>query len=244
MKIGILGAGAIGAQLAQKLDAAGHHVKLANSRGPETFAEAVAGTNIEAVEKEDVAGDRDVIILSLPFGKNREVAQLLTDLSDSTIVVDTSNYYPMRDGAIAEVDDGKPETVWTSEQLGRPLIKAWNALISQTLAEAGAERGTPGRIAIPIAGDDAAAKSVVADLVSTTGFDALDAGSLSDSWRFQPGSPAYCTELTSEKLQIALADAARDRIPVNRDIIMAGLAALEAWPSRAEVIANNRAKSA
>jgi 8-hydroxy-5-deazaflavin:NADPH oxidoreductase len=243
MKIGILGAGTIGAQLAQKLAAAGHQVKLANSRGPQTLTDIIAGTNIEAVDKSEVAAGTDVAILSLPFAKNPEAAELLVNLGKDTIVVDTSNYYPMRDGTIDEIANGKPETVWSSEQLGRPLVKAWNALISQTLAEAGAEPGTPGRIAIPIAGDDQATKTVVAELVSITGFDALDAGTLAGSWRFQPGSPAYCTELTSEELQVALAKADKDRNPKNRDTIMAQLAALDEWPSRAEVIANNRAKS-
>lgn len=93
------------------------------------------------------------------------------------------------------MEEGKLETVWSSEQVGRPLVKAWNALLSFTLTEAGSENGSASRLAIPIAGDDAAAKSVVSRLVDETGFDVVDAGPISESRRFQPGAPAYCTEL-------------------------------------------------
>ncbi len=176
-------------------------------------------TRILAVAKEDVTRDANVIILSIPFARNPEAAALVAQAPVGAILVDTSNYYPARDGRISEVENGKPETVWASEQVGRALVKAWNAILSQTLVEAGAALGTPNRIAIPIAGDDLTAKRVVADLVSATGFDTVDAGSLEESWRFQPGSPAYCTELTV-KLEVALQEANKERSPVNRDAIM------------------------
>ena len=240
MKIGIIGAGNIGSLLASKLDAAGHAVKLANSRGPKSLADTISGTGIKAVEKEAVVQDAEVIILSVPFAKNSELAELLASAPANAIVVDTSNYYPARDRAIAEVEDGKPETVWASEQIGRPLVKAWNALLAQTLAEAGAEAGTPGRIAIPISGDDASAKSRVAELVSLTGFNTVDAGTLEESWRLQPGTPAYCTELTAHELETALAAADKARAPQNRDAIMGAFSKPDADFSRAGAVATNR----
>ena len=243
MNIGIIGAGNIGAELARKLSAAGHSVKLANSRGPESLKDMVEGTAISAVAKEDVATDADVVILSMPFARNGEAASLVAHAPAGAIFVDTSNYYPMRDGRIDDVESGKPETVWASEQVGRPLIKAWNAILSQTLVEAGVAPGTPGRIAIPIAGDDLAAKRVVAELVSATGFDTVDAGGLADSWRFQPGSPAYCTELTISELEAALSNASKERSPANRDAIMQAIMEGKVPMTRAAMAANNRLMS-
>lgn len=244
MNIGILGAGNIGASIAKKLDAAGHAVKLANSRGPKSLSDIVKGTGVVASSREDAVRGVDVIILSVPFAKMPGLASLLADIPATTIVVDTSNYYPVRDEAIADVDSGKPETVWSSEQVGRPLIKAWNALLSQTLDEAGTAPGTSGRIAIPVAGDNAAAKSKVSELVSLTGFDTVDAGGLGDSWRFQPGTPAYCTELTAEDLVTALAAAKKGLGPSRRDAIMKSMMDGSVPFEREAMVANNRALTA
>jgi predicted dinucleotide-binding enzyme len=219
MKIGIIGAGNIGASLAQILDKAGHDVKLANSKAPETLREVVNGTAIEAVTRENAVKDVDVIILSVPFARNPELAPVLANVPASVIIIDTSNYYPARDGRVEEVDKGKLETVWSSEQMGRPLVKAWNALLSFTLNEAGSESGSASRLAIPIGGDDEAAKSVVSRLVDDTGFDAVDAGPISESWRFQPGAPAYCTELDAVGLAKALSYADKARSPHNVELI-------------------------
>lgn len=219
MKIGIIGAGNIGANLARILVKAGHDVKLANSKGPETLRDIVDGTAIAAVRRDEAIKDVEVIILSVPFARNPELAPVLADVPAGVIVVDTSNYYPMRDGRIAEVEEGKLETVWTSEQIGRPLVKAWNALLSSTLSDGGSEIGSTSRLAIPIAGDDKAAKSVVSGLVNETGFDAVDAGPLSESWRFQPGAPAYCTELDAAGVTTALSSADKARSPRNLALI-------------------------
>ncbi|HSI50019.1 MAG TPA: NAD(P)-binding domain-containing protein [Ideonella sp.] len=220
MKIGIIGAGNIGATLARKLVDAGHDVKLANSKGPETLKDIVDGTAIAAVTRDEAVKDVDVIILSVPFARNPELAPVLANVPADVIVVDTSNYYPMRDGRIEEVDAGKPDTVWSSEQIGRPLVKAWNALLSFTLSDCGSKSGSASRLAIPIGGDDVSAKSVVSGLVSETGFDAVDAGPLSDSWRFQPGTPAYCTELDAAGVTTALSSADTTRAPRNLELVM------------------------
>lgn len=135
-------------------------------------------------------------------------------------MIDTSNYYPFRDGAVAEVNGGKPESVWVSEQIGRPVVKAWNAVLAVTLAERGQRNGASGHIAIPVAGDAPKAKATAIQLVEATGFDALDSGSLSNSWRQQPGTPAYCTELTANELKSALQSADRSRAPGNCDALL------------------------
>ena len=98
MKIGIIGAGNIGSTLAQKLAAHGHTIKLANSRGPETIAELATRIGAKAVERQEAVRDVDVIILSTPFDKHAELAPLLGGVGENVIVIDTSNYYPFRDG--------------------------------------------------------------------------------------------------------------------------------------------------
>lgn len=220
MKIGIIGAGNIGSTLAQKLSAACHDVKLANSRGPETLRDLARDIGVAAVSKEQAVKDVDVIVLSIPFAKYADLAGLFSLVSSEVVVIDTSNYYPFRDGAISEVDHGKPESVWVSEQIDRPVIKAWNAVLSQTFSEKGKPEAAPGRIAIPVAGDDAKAKDTAMQLVRATGFDALDAGTLAESWRQQPGTPAYCTELMPDELTSALSTANKDLAPINREALI------------------------
>jgi hypothetical protein len=131
----------------------------------------------------------EAIILSIPFTNYPDLASLFNEVPADVVLIDTSNYYPFRDGAITEVDGGKPAIVWVSEQIGRPVVKAWNAVLAVTLAERGQPNGASGRIAIPVAGDAPKAKATAIQLVEATGFDALDSGSLSDSWRQQPGAP-------------------------------------------------------
>lgn len=100
-------------------------------------------------------------------------------------------------------------------------MKAWNAVGSGTFADRALPAGHPDRLAIPIAGDDPRAKEVAATLMDDSGFDAVDAGSIADSWRQQPGSPAYCTELTAAELRAALESAQRERLPKRRDFAAA-----------------------
>ena len=189
MRIGIIGVGNIGATLARKLAASGHEVKLANSKGPETIRDLARDVGAMAVSKEEAVQGVEAIVLSIPFGRSPDLASLFNEVSADVAVIDTSNYYSFRDGAIAEVDSGKPESVWVSEQIGRPVVKAWNAVLAVTLAERGQPSRASGRIAIPVAGDDPKAKAATMKLVEATGFDALDSGSLVDSWHQQPGPP-------------------------------------------------------
>lgn len=220
MKIGIIGAGNIGATLAHKLSDSGHSVKLANSRSPDTIAEIARKAGAIAVERQEAVRDVDVVILSTPFDKHAELAILLRNVPESVIVIDTSNYYPFRDGDIEDIRNGKPESVFACEVLQRPVVKAWNAVLAATLKEKGLAAGSASRIAIPVAADNPEAKSVALELVNQTGFDAVDGGTLSESWRQQPGSPAYCTELKTEELKAALQSADKTRAPLNRDALI------------------------
>jgi hypothetical protein len=244
MRIGILGSGHIGKTLVQRLSAAGHDVKVANSRGPETIAPDVLASGGRAVTAAEAVSDVDVVIVSIPLNRLPDVAPLLAGVPREVPVIDTSNYYPMRDGHIAEIDGGTIESVWVSERLGRPVIKAFNAVLASTFADGAQPSGTPGRIAIPVAGDDARAKAVAMALVDATGFDALDAGGLAESWRLQPGTPAYCTDLTADELRTALAAADRARAPEHREAVMRQLTALGRTPTREDLVTRNRAVAA
>ncbi|RYG88215.1 NADP oxidoreductase [bacterium] len=224
MKIGIIGAGSIGKTLARRLAAAGHDVKVANSRGPETIDAEALATGARAVATAEAVEGVDVVIVSIPPTRLRNVAPLLSGLPEEAVVIDTSNYYPQRDDRIEALEAGQVESLWFAEQLGRPVAKAWNSVIADTFARKGLPAGSPGRIALPVAADRDVDRKVALELVEDTGFDAYDAGSLADSWRQQPGTPPYCTDLNLEELPAALAAAERDRSPKRRDLAMAAVA--------------------
>ncbi|MEB6336151.1 MULTISPECIES: NADPH-dependent F420 reductase [Serratia] len=244
MNISIIGAGSIGATLASKLSACGHHVKLANSRGPATIVDIARQANAVAVSREEAVSDAEVIILAIPFANHTDVATWLSNAPAGVTIIDTSNYYPFRDGAIAEIEQGKPEGVWASEQLGRPLIKAWNAVLAATLADKGLPDGAAERIAIPVAGDDENAKSIAMALVSDTGFEPVDAGQLAESWRQQPGTPAYCTELSPAELKAALQHADKARAAKNRDVLLDEFMSAGETLTHDRIVARNRAVTA
>jgi predicted dinucleotide-binding enzyme len=241
MKIGIIGTGFIGATLAQKLAAAGHQVKVTNTRQPDELAQKARELGAAPATLPEVVQDVDVVFVSIPLHAIPKLpAGLLRDLPQEVVVADTSNYYPQRDEKIDALENGQAESVWVAEQLGRPIIKAYNNILSQTLVEGGTAPGTPGRIAISVAGDDAQAKQRVAELISVTGFDVVDAGSLAESWRQQPGTPAYCTDLTAPELTQALAAAVPGKGPQVRDQIMAQLTQRGTPPTREDLLALNR----
>lgn len=218
MKIGILGTGHIGKSLVKKLSAAGHDVKVANSRGPQTIEADLLSSGARAVTTEVAVADVEAIILSIPLNRIPDVAPLLAAVPRETVIIDTSNYYPFRDEKIDAIEAGQVESLWVSEQLSRPIAKAWNAIGSASLAEKGKPAGSPGRIAIPVAADRERDREVAMALVEDTGLDAFDADTLAQSWRQQPGAPAYCTDLTREEMGNALAAAERDRLPARPDL--------------------------
>ncbi|GGT80519.1 NADPH-dependent F420 reductase [Streptomyces coeruleorubidus] len=241
MKITVIGAGAIGGNLAAKLSTAGHDVQVADARGPEAVRPEVLESGARATELADAVQDRDVIVLAVPFGVAGKLADLFASVPAETVVIDTSNYYPHLSGQIEAVDNGAIESVWNAEQLGRPVVKAWNAALAETQRTKGVPAGTPGRLAIPVAGDSEEARRVAMRLVDDTGFDPYDAGTLADSWRQQPNSPAYCTELTLEELPAALAAADRVKDARIRDSVPERLAALPATATLEDVVEMNRA---
>ena len=126
-------------------------------------------------------------------------------------IVDTGNYYPARDGRIDPIERGVTESRWVSDQLGRPVVKAFNTIRAQHLLERGRPAGSPGRIALPVAGDDPNTKRTVMELVDALGFDPVDAGTIDESWRQQPGTPVYAADLDAAGATRALADASPNR---------------------------------
>jgi len=218
MKIGILGTGSIGQTLVMRLSASGHDVKVANSRGPETIDADILKNGARAVTSAEAVTGVDVVILSTQLSAIPKIAPLFADVADDTVVIDTSNYYPKRDGEIAAIEGGLTESEWVAEQLGRPIAKAWNAITSASFAEKGALAGAPGRIAIPVAADGEREREVAMRLVDETGLEPVHSGSLAESWRQQPGSPVYCTDLTRDKIPEALAATERARLPKRRDL--------------------------
>lgn len=223
MRIGIIGTGHIGKTLVRKLSAAGHEVKVANSRGPDTIDEDVLVNGARAVTSAEAVVDVDIVILSTPLGAIPRIAPLFADVPVDTVVIDTSNYYPGRDGIIAAIEAGQTESEWVAAQLGRPIAKAWNAITSASFAERGTPAGTTGRIAIPVAADGDREREVAMTLVDATGLDAVHSGKLSESWRQQPGAPSYCTDLTREELPAALAATDRSRLPKRRELAIAAI---------------------
>ncbi|WP_371493920.1 NADPH-dependent F420 reductase [Kitasatospora sp. NBC_00374] len=213
MKIAIIGAGNIGGTLARRLCALGHDVSVANSRGPHTIADLAAESGATAQPVEEVARGAELAVVTIPQGKVPGLpAGLFDGAADGLVVVDTGNYYPQqRDGRIEGIEKGNTESRWVEQQLGRPVIKAFNNIYAQHLADFGRPVGAPDRIALPVAGDDARAKEIVRGLVEELGFDAVDAGTLEDSWRQQPGTPVYTTDLDAGGVRRALAAADPER---------------------------------
>jgi predicted dinucleotide-binding enzyme len=212
MNIGIIGAGHIGGTLARRLTALGHTVSIANSRGPASLASVARETGARPVTVEEAARSGEVVIVTIP---EKSVARLPADLfdgvPDEVVVVDTGNYYPQRDGRIDPIEQGATESRWVADTLRRPVVKAFNTIYARHLLERGKPKGAAGRIALPVAGDDRHAKEIVIRLLDALGFDGVDAGSLDESWRQQPGTPVYGTDLDAAALRKGLADASPER---------------------------------
>lgn len=221
MKIAILGTGNIGKTLVRELTKAGHEIKVANSRGPETIDKQMLASGTRATTAQEAVKDVDVIILSIPFQRLSTVRPVLAGVPEDIVVIDTSNYYPSRDSAIEAVEAGQVESLWVVEQLGRPIAKAWNAIGARSFAVYGKAPGSPDRIAIPVAADRTVDRDVTMRLVDETGFDPYDAGAIADSWRQQPGSPVYCTDLKMDEMAKALPTAEKARLPIRRELVAA-----------------------
>ena len=208
MKIGIIGAGFIGRAVAHLAIENGHDVMISNSREPRTLGSTVVALGCKAGTAQQAGDFGEAVIVAIPFSAYRSVP--VSPLAGKP-VLDANNYYPQRDGNIVELDR---EQTTTSELLaahltGARIVKAFNAILQRDLALGGTARGTPGRRALPIAGDDAEAKRVAAKLHDQFGYDVVDAGPLSEGWRFQRAMPAYCIPLDAAGLTAALAAAER-----------------------------------
>jgi predicted dinucleotide-binding enzyme len=212
MKIGLIGAGHIGGTLARRLTKLGHDVSIANSRGPASLRALADKTGATPATSQEAARDKDVVVVTIP---EKNIPALPRDLfraaRPDTVVIDTGNYYPNRDGRIEGIENGATESRWVSTQLQRPVVKAFNNIYAHHLLERGKPAGAPGRIALPVAGDDAHAKDVVIRLLDELGFDGVDAGSLDESWRQQPGTPVYGTDHDVDGVREALAKARPER---------------------------------
>ena len=215
MKIGIIGAGNIGGALTRRFTALGHEVSVANSRGPESLKDLASETGAKAVTVQEAARAGDLVIVTIPEKNIPKLpADLFKGVPDKVVVVDTGNYYPrQRDGRIEGIEAGTLESKWVSEQLHRPVIKAFNNIYAEHLLKRGRPKGTPGRIALPVAGDDAAAKAIVLQFIDELGFDGIDAGSLDESWRQQPATPVYASDFDAEGVRRALKEATKERKP-------------------------------
>ena len=208
--IGIIGAGNIGSQVARLAIKAGYDVVISNSRGPETLANLVAelGSRARAGTPADAARAGDIVVVSVPLKNYKSIP---VEPLAGKIVIDTNNYYPERDGHIPELDN---ESTTTSELLQAHLpksrvVKGFNHIYAAQLTTDGRPAGTKNRRALVIAGDDAEAKAAVTRLLDEFGFDTVDAGPLSESWRIQRDTPGYGPRRTAEELERDLADAKR-----------------------------------
>src|SRR5712671_4081222 len=218
MKIGVIGPGQIGEVIVRKLRGVGYAVKMANSRGPESLKDLAADTGAIPVAIEEVVQDVDMLFIVVPQNAIPKLPKgLLNKAKKETIVIDVGNYYPLRDGRIAEIENGLTESVWVERQLGRPVVKVFNSIIAKALAEAGRPAGSKDRVALPMSGDDPKAKEIVAQVMDRIGFDSVDAGTIADSWRQQPGSPVYCTNPTKEELRLWLKNVDRSSLATGRE---------------------------
>ncbi|SFQ58164.1 NADPH-dependent F420 reductase [Hymenobacter arizonensis] len=230
MNIGIIGAGHIGSALAVRLTSLGHSVQIANSRGPETLTDVAQKTGATPVTAKEAARHGEIIVVTIPLKNIPDLPKdLFEDVPADVPVIDTSNYYPyLRDGQLPELESGDlTESEWVQQHLGRPVVKVFNNIYADHLQNSGKPAGTPGRVSLPVAGDDAAAKQKVMALVDELGFDAVDNGSLHESWRQQPGTPSYGADMPAAELQQHLASLGTQRTPEQHAEYLANQAAAE-----------------
>jgi predicted dinucleotide-binding enzyme len=192
--VGIIGSGMIGGTVARLSVAAGHRVVLSNSRGPETLQELVAelGPLATAATAGQAAEAGDLVVVSVPV---KAFAEIPAKPLAGKPVLDTGNYYPQRDGQVEELDTGALTSSGLLQRyLGQAqVVKVFNNIFFKHLLSLARPSGAADRTALPIAGDDQAAKAAVTAYLDSIGYDAVDAGPLAESWRQEPGTPAYGT---------------------------------------------------
>ncbi|CAN7216687.1 NAD(P)-binding domain-containing protein [Microbacterium maritypicum] len=208
--LGIIGAGHIGSQVARVAIANGYDVVIANSRGPETLADLVAelGPRARAATAQDAAAAADVAVVTVPLGA---IDQLPAEQLAGKIVLDTNNYYFERDGHIEALDKGETTTSELVQRAlpGAKIVKAFNHIFASEITSDGTPAGTPDRRALATAGDDVEAVAFVTRFYDEAGFDTVNVGPLSESWRVERDRPAYVVRQTAEELTANLAIANR-----------------------------------
>jgi predicted dinucleotide-binding enzyme len=217
--IGFIGAGMIGGTVARLSVAAGHHVVLSNSRGPETLNDLVAelGPLASAGTTEQAAEAGDIVVVSIPLKAYLDVP--VAPLAGKT-VIDTNNYYPERDGHLKQLDNKDLTTSGLLQEhlKGAHVVKVFNNIFFRHLASLTRPQQAQDRTALPISGDDEKAKAQVTEFLDSIGYDAVDVGSLAESWRHEPGTPCYGppygafenpdgTPASADKIRAALAAA-------------------------------------
>jgi len=213
MRVGFIGAGSIGGTLARHLARLGNQVSIANSRGPESLAALADEIGATPVSVVDAVKAGEIVVISVPTKAVANLPRGLFANVPSRVVIDTGNYHPeLRDGRIDAIDQGMLDSQWVEQQIGCPVVKAFNNIFAKSLLEKGVPGGTTGRIALSVMGDSLEAKATVLRLVDDLGFDPVDGGDLDASWRQQTGSPAYCRDLDAVALRRALFEADRRRI--------------------------------
>lgn len=219
--LGLIGAGNIGGTLARLAVAADDDVFISNSRGPETLAQLAGelGPRARAVTAAEAAARGDLVVVTVPL---RAYTSLPAAALAGKVVIDTGNYYPARDGQIPELDSGS----MTSGELlqarlpGARVVKCFNNIFFKHLQALARPAGSPERTALPIAGDDADAKAAVTAFLDGIGYDGVDAGPLSASRKFQPGTPLYGAVYAGGNPDLA----ASPGVPVGTEVIRRMLA--------------------
>jgi 8-hydroxy-5-deazaflavin:NADPH oxidoreductase len=208
--IGLIGAGHIGSQLARLAVKSGYNVVISNSRGPETLADLVGelGAHARAATPKEAAKAGDIIVVTIPL---KSLSDVPAAPLAGKVVIDTLNYYPQRDGHVADLDNEKTTTseIVQAHLATSKIVKAFNHIYAAELTTHGQPAGSPNRRALAIAGNDSAAKREVAALIDQFGFDTVDMGLLSESWRIQRDTPGYGPRRTAEELRKNLAAAKR-----------------------------------
>jgi predicted dinucleotide-binding enzyme len=192
MTVGFIGSGMIGGTVARLSVAAGHHVVLSNSREPETLKDLVGelGPLATAATGQQAATAGDIVVISVPV---KAYDSLPAGALAGKVVLDTGNYYPQRDGQIADLDNGAVTTTGLLQRLlpEAKVVKVFNNIFFKHLRSLARPPGAADRTALPIAGDDEKAKAAVAEFLDSIGYDTVDTGPLTESWRQDAGTPCY-----------------------------------------------------
>lgn len=215
---GIIGSGNIGSAVAQRLVTAGFEVAMANRRGPASLADHAERFGIMPSTLEQAARARDFVLIAIPEYAVADLPHdLFTHTPDTCVVLDAGNYYPgVRDGSITPIDAGMPDSQWVASTIGRPVVKMFNTIHANRIAQDHRPAGAADRICLPVSGDDISAKARAIALADELGFDGLDAGTLAQSWRQQPGTPVYCVHVPIDAARVALDKARREEVALNR----------------------------